>query len=181
MTVCEAARPRSIDLAGVRPLMSRYLTDGVHQDRFSLQDIDLQGAAAHGRFALDSFGVSPEDAGGFHLTAPTVFRMAGQLVVIHVHWLAGLQEKAVEVWVRDHQMSHRRPSRDPARVVVTMALRSARSAMRNPGMLRVEYEATIEDGDVVGRTVTYADFGHHPEALARARHTLQEGGLWMAD
>ena len=141
---------------------------------------DVVATAAKAKKSGGQVLYGPEDAGGFHLTAPTVFRMAGQLVVIHVHWLAGLPEKAVEVWVRDHQMSHRRPSRDPGRVAVTMALRAARGASRHPGMLRVEYEATVEGGDVVGRTVTYADFSRHADALERARHTLQEGGLWMA-
>lgn len=173
--------PRSApetDLLSVAPLMSDYLTDGVHQDKFSLTAITLTPDAAAGLLRLDEFGISPEDVGGFHLTAPTCFRMAGQLVVIHTHWLAGLEQKAFEVWVRDHTMRHNRPVRDHQNIDLTMTLTAARTAHRHPTLLRVEYAAAIGDGDVVGTTTSYVDLTGHPEALAQAKATLQAAGTW---
>ncbi|GGD09487.1 hypothetical protein [Nocardioides daphniae] len=175
-------KPRSstpeTDLTAVAPLMSDYLTDGVHQDRFSLTSISLTPTAVRGMLRLDSFGVSPEDVGGFHLTAPTCFRMAGQLVVIHTHWLAGLEQKSFEVWVRDHSMRHQRPVRDPHAVDLTMTLVAARLAHRHPGLVRVDYEAAIGDGDVVGRTTSYVDLTPDPQALRQVRATLEAAGTW---
>lgn len=177
-------KPRSAtpdtDLAAAAPLMSEYLTDGVHQDRFSLTSITLTPASVRGQLRLDTYGISPEDPGGFHLTAPTCFRMAGQLVVIHTHWLAGLEEKRFEVWVRDHSMRHRRPVRDPRAVDLTMTLVAARLAHRHPGLVRVEYEATIGDGDVVGRTTSYVDLTLDPQALRQLRVTLEAAGTWSS-
>lgn len=173
--------PRSApetDLSAVSPLMSDYLTDGVHQDKFSLAGITLTPEAAAGRLRLDEFGISPEDVGGFHLTAPTCFRMAGQLVVIHAHWLAGLEQKSFEVWVRDHTMRHNRPVRDHQNIDMTMRLTAARTAYRHPSLLRVEYSAAIGDGDVVGTTISYVDLTPHPGALAQVKATLQTAGTW---
>lgn len=166
------------DLQAVTPLMSDYLTDGVHQDKFSLTGITLTPSAAAGRLRLDEFGLSPEDVGGFHLTAPTCFRMAGQLVVIHTHWLAGLEQKTFEVWVRDHTMRHNRPVRDHQDIDLTMTLTAARTAHRHPSLLRVEYSAQIGQGDVVGTTTSFVDLTPHPEALTQVRASLRTAGVW---
>lgn len=181
MTSSTLPAPRTApedDLSVVAPLMSDYLTDGVHQDRFSLTGVTLTPRAVTGLLRLDQFGVSPEDVGGFHLTAPTCFRMAGQLVVIHTHWLAGLREKAFEVWVRDHTMRHQRPVRDPGAIDLTMTLVSARTAHRHPSMLRVDYTAAIGQDDVVGTTTSYVDLTPHPAALDQVRATLRAAGTW---
>lgn len=166
-------------LSEVESLMSKYLMDGVYQDRLSMTSVDLNPDAMSASFALESYGVSPEDAGGFHLTAPTVFRMAGQMLVMHVHWLAGFSKKSVEVWVRDHQISHRRPSRNPHAVPVTLTLTQAGPGARNPHMLRVAYNATFDGDAVSGQTVSYADFSGHEAAFAAARTRLQAAGKWV--
>lgn len=170
---------QSTGLQDVAPLLSKYLLDGVYQDRLSLQRCDLAPAHLQAVFALESYGVSPEDVGGFHLTAPTVFRMAGQALVAHVHWLADFKQKAVEVWVRDHQMRHQRPSRDAANIPVRMALKQAGPGARNPHMLKVVYQAEVDDGAVVGQTVSYADFSAQPQAMQAVKNKLQALGLWV--
>lgn len=166
-------------LGDVESLMSKYLMDGVYQDRLSMTSADLNPHEMSANFALDSYGVSPEDAGGFHLTAPAVFRMAGQMLVMHVHWLAGFSKKSVEVWVRDHQISHRRPSRDPSDVPVKLTLLQAGPGARNPHMLRVAYSATFDGDAVAGQTVSYADFSGHEAEFAEARARLQAAGKWV--
>lgn len=166
-------------LQEVAPLLSKYLLDGVYQDRLSLQRCDLAASDLQAVFALENYGVSPEDEGGFHLTAPTVFRMAGQALVAHVHWLAGFKQKAVEVWVRDHQMRHQRPSRDADNISVRMVLKQAGPGARNPHMLKVVYQAAVDDGAVVGQTVSYADFSAQPQAMQAVKDKLEPLGLWL--
>ena len=180
MTISTLQAPdTTADLSAVESLMSKYQMDGVYQDRLSMTAADLSPHAMTAKFALDSYGVSPEDAGGFHLTAPTVCRMAGQMLVMHVHWLAGFRKKSVEVWVRDHQISHRRPSRNPQDVPVILTLTQAGPGARNPHMLRVAYTAQFDGDAVSGQTVSYADFSGHQAEFAQARAMLQAAGKWV--
>lgn len=169
----------SESVCDITPLLSEYLMNGVHQDRLQLTGSAMEAAQLQLTFALESYGVSPEDEGGFHLTAPTVFRMAGQALVAHVHWLAGFQKKAVEVWVRDHQMRHVRPSRDAQHIPVKLSLRQAGPGARNPHMLKVVYQAEVDNGAVLGQTVSYADFSSQPDRMAHIRSKLVDHGLWV--
>jgi hypothetical protein len=166
-------------LQDVAPLLSKYLLDGVYQDKLTLKNCELEVSHLQAVFGLESYGISPEDVGGFHLTAPTVFRMAGQALVAHVHWLAGFAHKTVEVWVRDHQMRHQRPSRDAQHIPVKLQLLQAGPGARNPHMLKVVYQAEVDGGAVVGQTVSYADFSAQPQAMQLVKTKLMQQGLWV--
>src|SRR4051794_40586356 len=103
----ELVTVRDLSRTEIETLSSPYLADGVYQDRIAIHAVRVSGSHLTATVAVTDFGISPTDRGGYHLTAPTVFRMVGQVVVIHGHALLNLTAKEVEVWVKEHSMKHR--------------------------------------------------------------------------
>ena len=154
------------------PLLSAYLTDGVHQDSFRIDSIDVDGPDATAKCRMTSAAVSKTDSGGFHLTAPTVFRMAGQLLVVHGQVLFGFESKQVEVWVKEHALKHRRPVRHAEGIEVRARITSWRTGFKNPEMFGFSYEVTIEDDAVVGHGQAFFDLGAVPDAASRIERAI---------
>jgi hypothetical protein len=147
----------SLPSTSIDALSSSYLSDGAFQDSFAIKSLALSNTRIEGTLAMESFGVSVTDDGGYHLTAPTVFRMVGQLVVIHGHWLLGLKQKSVEVWVKDHSMKHRKPLRDSQSIRISVAVSNPRVARSNLNMIGLTYLLTLDGGAVVGEATAFFD------------------------
>jgi hypothetical protein len=151
----------------IAQLSSEYLADGVSQDRFAIREVTIVAEQLRAVVEMTGYGVSKTDQGGYHLTAPSVFRFLGQLLVIHGQVYFGLGEtKAVEVWVKEHAMKHLAPVRDPCGIAVEGAIRGVRRARSNPAMIGVRYEFTVSEGAVTGEATAFFDLTPFPAVLA---------------
>lgn len=163
------ASPQKIKLSPqeIQQLSSEYLTQGVFQDHFAIRDLCVQGEEMEALIEMTGFGISETDVGGYHLTAPSIFRFLGQILIIHGQKFFSLGDtKAVEVWVKEHTMKHKSPIRDPRAIVVKGGIRGVRRAQSNPAMIGVEYTFTVNDGAVLGSAKAFFDLTPFPSALA---------------
>lgn len=152
----------------ISQLSSEYLTNGVYQDSFAIKQIAIDDKQLEAIIDMTSCGVSKTDRDGYHLTAPTIFRFLGQLLVIHGQIYFDLGEtKTVEVWVKEHTIKHRKPIRDTNHIPVACAIRGVRAAHSNPEMVGIIYEITVADGAVLGEATAFFDLSRFPAALAK--------------
>lgn len=151
----------------IAQLSSEYLSDGVYQDSFAISELTIADSTLEAKIEMTQFAVSKTDNGGYHLTAPSIFRFVGQILIIHGQVFFKLGDtKTVEVWVKDHSMKHVAPVRDPRLIRVKGVLQGLRRARSNPAMIGVRYEFVVNDGAVLGEATAFFDLSAHPEALA---------------
>ncbi len=143
-------------------LSSEYLTNGIFSDVFEFGEIKVSGFSLAALASVTKFGVSPQDELGFHLSAPTIFRIVAQLAVIHGHVLFGLEKKTVEVWVREHYFKHRWPMRDPLHVDINYRIDSLKTAPSNSDMLGFNFSGEIGGGSVIGYGSAFYDLSKVP-------------------
>ncbi len=164
--------PLALSQQQIQNLSSEYLTQGVHQDHFQISELSIAAEQLEGIIEMTNYGVSRTDEGGYHLTAPSVFRFLGQLLVIHGQIFFNLGEtKMVEVWVKEHNMKHVAPVRDPRSIQVKGTIRGIRQARSNPAMIGVNYEFAVNEGAVQATATAFFDLSPFPEALASLQLT----------
>ena len=153
--------------AQIEALSSDYLTQGVFQDSFAIRSVEIDGNRLSAQIDMTQFGVSPTDRDGYHLTAPSVFRFLGQLLVIHGQVYLNLGDhKKVEVWVKEHSMKHVRPVRSPQGIQVQGSIESMKKAHSNPAMIGFHYVFDINEGAVRGEARAFFDLTPFPEILS---------------
>jgi hypothetical protein len=148
---------QSLSNREIRQLSSEYLNVGAFQDSFEVKSAVVSSQYIDATVRMSSFGISLTDAGGYHLTAPTVFRMVGQLIVIHGHWLLGLEKKSIEVWVKDHYMKHRKPVRNFENIDIKIKVANPVQARGMSTMYGLEYEISIGAKAVIGNASAFFD------------------------
>ncbi len=141
----------------IQALSSEYLAKGAFQDDFEIKSVEIEGKKLRARLKMTSFGISPSDTEGYHLTAPTVFRMVAQLVVIQGHEFLGFTQKTLEVWVREHYFKHRRPIRDPNEILLDLEISDIVPSPVNPDMLGFHFKMGINKNAVAGHGSAFFD------------------------
>jgi hypothetical protein len=158
--------PTTLSPSQISSLSSEYLRQGVYQDNFEIYQATVQDDKLQALVKMTQFAISPTDQGGYHLTAPTIFRFLGQLLIIHGHVFFSLGlEKKVEVWVKEHTMKHLAPVRDPHTITVHGQMKGTKRARSNPAMIGTRYEFSINEGAVVGEALAFFDLASYPKIL----------------
>lgn len=159
--------PKRLTEAQIASLSSDYLTQGVFQDSFAIRSVDITGPQLDALIEMTHFGVSPTDLGGYHLTAPSLFRFLGQLLVIHGQVYLNLgDQKKVEVWVKEHTMKHVAPVRSPQNITVQGTIEGMRRAYSHPGMVGFKYRFLVNGGAVKGEACAFFDLTPFPHVLS---------------
>jgi hypothetical protein len=112
----------------VRALSSHYLREGRAQERWSLRDIEIDGARLRTQVAMDSVYVSATDGGGFHLSIFTALEFLSELMIVYIHVWAGLKRKTREVWMVETNNRFRQAIRDPKCMLVDVEVVSIRKS-----------------------------------------------------
>jgi hypothetical protein len=143
----------------VQNLNSPYLVKGLQNEEASIEELTLDSSSlsARGKMRMTSTATSPTDPEGFHLSAPMVLSMIGQLVVVAGHAFLGFQTKDVEVWVKDYSVQHRRPIRDPNSIWIDLRVSEIRPSSKSDHIVGFTYNATINDDAVQLKTSIYYD------------------------
>ncbi len=147
----------SLSQGEIEALSSTYLNTEIARDEFRIDAIISSKKGFSTDFSLTSFGVSPSDISGFHLSSPTLFRAIAQSSVIHLHWLLGETRKKHEIWIRDYSLSHRKPIRHWENIKVEAELVSFREFPRLKNMCRAEYRVNVENGAVLGNAIAFVE------------------------
>jgi hypothetical protein len=160
--------PLSLSESQIASLSSDYLTQGVFQDSFAIRSVEICGIQLDATIDMIEFGVSPTDKGGYHLTAPSVFRFLGQLLVIHGQVYLNLgEQKTVEVWVKEHTMKHVAPIRSPKNIRVQGKIDHMRKAHSQPSMVGFNYDFLVNGGAVKGSACAFFDLSPFPHILSK--------------
>ena len=141
----------------IRELSSGYLGSGFAQDGYEFKTVEIRGKTASAVAQMTSYGISPTDPAGYHLSVNTAFLMIGQLIVIHGHKFCGFSKKEVEVWVREYSVVHRQPVRDPKNIAVSVTLEGFRRGIRSD-KLGFVYSGRVNKRAITAKGTAFFDF-----------------------
>ena len=87
--------------AQIAALSSMYIDEGVKQDAWKINSVEISGKQLKASISMRSFFISPTDAEGFHLTIFSTQEFLAQLANIYIHLYAGFDKKCRETWMRE--------------------------------------------------------------------------------
>lgn len=108
------------------PISSPYLAEGRKSEHWEIGDVRIEGEHLSTVVRMTSTYLSATDEGGFHLSFVTCLEFLSQLMIIHAHAWAGLDEKRREGWMLESVTRNSRPIRDPGCINVDMQVDSIR-------------------------------------------------------
>lgn len=127
------------------PYLSPYLQGGYKQDSLALNHVEVDAAGIRG--SLDVRECFMPLTGEFHLTVPLAFIWVAQLGIIYGCVTSGLREKPGEIFLREINMTCKRPvtkMRD-----INFSLRLIRK-LRTPGGMFYRGSLDIENKSFTG-------------------------------
>lgn len=82
-------------------LSSPYIPDGIRQDVWQIDSVDIRDGLVNAKVSIGSAFLSPTDSGGAHFTMFSANEIVAQLMVIYMHVQAGFEKKYREVWAAE--------------------------------------------------------------------------------
>lgn len=141
------APPPSARLAArqIAPYLSPYLQGGYKQDSLVLNYVEVDAAGIRG--SLDVRECFMPQTGEFHLTVPLAFIWVAQLGIIYGCVTNGLREKPGEIFLREINMTCKRPVTKMQDINVSL---SVLRKMRTQGGMFYRGSIDIENKSFIG-------------------------------
>ncbi len=108
-------------------LSSPYIPNGIRQDVWSIDSVNIRNDLVQAKVSLGSIYQSPTDGGGAHLTMFATNEIVAQLMVIYMHVQAGFEQKCREVWAAELHGRYVAPIRELAGIDFVMQCARTRS------------------------------------------------------
>lgn len=119
---------RIVNESEYEPLMSEYIRDQKHLERWSINWIEWDGECLKASAKLNTPSISSgEDA--YHLSYLSADEIQSQLGIIAMHLRLGLTEKGAEVWLLSNSNSYRGAIKniDDVRIDISLDFKKTKS------------------------------------------------------
>lgn len=108
----------------IKNLSSDYISNGLKSEKWSISEMKITENGAVLELKMNDLSISSTDSQGFHLSFLIAMEMIAQMMVIYLHYNAGLKVKTREIWVSKINSKFITPIRNPDSINITMTKKS---------------------------------------------------------
>lgn len=104
----------------IKNLSSDYISKGLKNEKWCISEMKITDDGAELKLKMTDIAISSADTGGFHLSFLIAMEMIAQMMVIYLHYKAGLKIKTREIWVSSINSKFITPVRNPDFIYIKM-------------------------------------------------------------
>jgi hypothetical protein len=104
----------------IKNLSSNYISQGLKTEKWSINEMKITEDGAELQLKMTDISISTTDNNGFHLSFLIAMEMIAQMMVIYLHYQAGLKIKSREIWVSSINSKFISPIRNPDSIYIKM-------------------------------------------------------------
>jgi hypothetical protein len=104
----------------IKNLSSEYISQGLKTEKWCIYEMKITDDGAELQLKMTDVALSTTDSHGFHLSFLIAMEMIAQMMVIYLHYQAGLKIKSREIWVSSINSKFISPIRNPDTIYIKM-------------------------------------------------------------